>query len=385
MNNSTTYYWRINEINAGGTTTGSVWSFTTITGAPGQASNPSPSNSSTGVSTTADLSWTAGSSATSHNVYFGTSSPGTFRGNQAATSYDCGTMSSSTTYYWRIDEVNGGGTTTGTVWSFTTAASGTIYFSENFNSGSSPYSFDDEYDGRCTTYPTWSGSDMWAVQHLSTGGWNGSGGARLIARQGYEQHSIGWYGHVSKSDWEQGDYFYLRFRIKFDSTMRWDGTGSQQNKMFIWGNGTYQGVNMRVMLHQEADHETSPCCEMDEEYSNSNYGLFSLKRNIHEYCTPYYPITYSTWYHVQCYVKSSSTASATDACLKIWVNNNSYNSPSGEINGGFNLAVEGDSETIWWGGFQFGGYWTDLNNNRDCSWVVDDFQIGSAFDSNWAQ
>jgi len=44
---------------------------------PGQATNPSPANGATNVSITADLSWTAGSGATSHDVYFGTSSPGT--------------------------------------------------------------------------------------------------------------------------------------------------------------------------------------------------------------------------------------------------------------------------------------------------------------------
>jgi P pilus assembly chaperone PapD len=123
MANSTTYYWRIDEVNAGGTTTGTVWSFTTIVVAPGQASNPSPADSATDVSVDADLSWTAGSGATSHDVYFGTSSPGAFQGNQTATTYDPGTMANDTTYYWRIDEINAAGTTTGNVWSFTTIVS----------------------------------------------------------------------------------------------------------------------------------------------------------------------------------------------------------------------------------------------------------------------
>ncbi|MHC4396494.1 MAG: hypothetical protein ACYS1A_12645, partial [Planctomycetota bacterium] len=126
MDNDETYYWRIDEINASGTTTGVVWSFTTEAGAgpPGQASSPSPANSATGVSLAADLSWTAGSGATSHDVYFGTTSPGASQGNQTATTFDPGTMDASTTYYWRIDEVNASGTTTGTVWSFTTSSGG---------------------------------------------------------------------------------------------------------------------------------------------------------------------------------------------------------------------------------------------------------------------
>jgi hypothetical protein len=124
MANDTTYYWRIDEVNAGGTTTGTVWSFTTIVAAPSQATNPSPADSATNVDVDADLSWTAGSGATSHDVYFGTSSPGTFQGNQTATTFDTGTMDNDTSYYWRIDEINPGGTTTGTVWSFTTITSG---------------------------------------------------------------------------------------------------------------------------------------------------------------------------------------------------------------------------------------------------------------------
>ena len=52
---------------------------------PGKATSPNPANGATAVSTTNDLSWTAGTGATSHDVYFGTTSPGTFRGNQTGT------------------------------------------------------------------------------------------------------------------------------------------------------------------------------------------------------------------------------------------------------------------------------------------------------------
>ncbi len=122
--NETTYYWRIDEVGPGGTTTGVVWSFTTEpeTPLPGQATNPNPADGATDVSTTTDLSWTAGSDATSHDVYFGTSSPGTFQGNQTDTTFDPGTLANDTTYYWRIDSKNAIGTTTGVVWSFTTGA-----------------------------------------------------------------------------------------------------------------------------------------------------------------------------------------------------------------------------------------------------------------------
>jgi hypothetical protein len=116
---NTTYYWRIDEVNGPNTVTGDVWSFTTQSG---KAFNPSPVSGVSNVAINATLSWSAGTGATSHNVYFGTTSPGTFRINQAGTTYSPGTLALNTTYYWRIDEVGGFGTIQGDVWSFTTAA-----------------------------------------------------------------------------------------------------------------------------------------------------------------------------------------------------------------------------------------------------------------------
>lgn len=95
---------------------------------PGQATVPNPSDTATDVSVTNDLSWTAGSDATAHIVYFGTTSPGDSQREQSGTTFDTSTMANNQTYYWRIDEKNATGTTTGTVWSFTTeAAAGWSY------------------------------------------------------------------------------------------------------------------------------------------------------------------------------------------------------------------------------------------------------------------
>ncbi len=117
---ATTYYWRIDQVNSFGTTAGAVWTFTTGTTPPGQATNPSPANDANNLNPGIVLSWSPGLDARSHNVYFGTTSPGTFKRNQAETTYNPGSLLAGTTYYWRIDEVGFFGTTTGAVWTFTT-------------------------------------------------------------------------------------------------------------------------------------------------------------------------------------------------------------------------------------------------------------------------
>ena len=89
---------------------------------PGQASSPVPSTGATNVSLTQDISWAAGSGAATRDVYFGTVNPPVTKviADGTALTYDTGTMATSTTYYWRVDEKNAGGTTPGIVWSFTT-------------------------------------------------------------------------------------------------------------------------------------------------------------------------------------------------------------------------------------------------------------------------
>jgi hypothetical protein len=92
--------------------------------APAKAGVPSPADTATNISTLTDLSWTGMLEATSHNVYFGTDSPGTFQTNTTETTFDPGRLNPNTTYYWRIDEVNEANVviSTGDVWYFITGS-----------------------------------------------------------------------------------------------------------------------------------------------------------------------------------------------------------------------------------------------------------------------
>jgi len=121
-----------------------------------KASSPNPYHTETGIHPEQDLSWTSGSGATSHKVYFGTDptpDSGEFQDNQTETTFDPCTMAYNTTYYWRIDEVDGG-TTTGDVWRFTTGS----------NKAENPYPADTATDRKNYILLTWDPS-VDAVSH----------------------------------------------------------------------------------------------------------------------------------------------------------------------------------------------------------------------------
>ncbi|MBN2272243.1 MAG: right-handed parallel beta-helix repeat-containing protein [Sedimentisphaerales bacterium] len=117
---NTTYYWRIDTIAANGTITfGYIWSFT-ISQVPYRATEPDPPDGSFDVPANAILSWRSGQLATSHKIYFGTTNPPPFQTTQVQTTFFPGPLAESTTYYWRVDELNDYRIMHGTTWSFTT-------------------------------------------------------------------------------------------------------------------------------------------------------------------------------------------------------------------------------------------------------------------------
>ena len=89
---------------------------------PAAPSSPSPASGATAVGTTPTLTWTA-SGATTYSVELGTTNPpAQVASGLTAASYTTGTLGAGVTYYWRVVATNSGGSTTGSVWSFTTAA-----------------------------------------------------------------------------------------------------------------------------------------------------------------------------------------------------------------------------------------------------------------------
>jgi hypothetical protein len=97
---------------------------------PNSSTIISPSNGANGVGITTDLRWSGSDSDSNdtltYDVYFGTSNPPhKVASNQSSESYDTGTMSYITTYYWQIVTWDDhGASTPGSIWSFTTMTGG---------------------------------------------------------------------------------------------------------------------------------------------------------------------------------------------------------------------------------------------------------------------
>jgi regulation of enolase protein 1 (concanavalin A-like superfamily) len=123
-----TYYWKVDEVEADGTTVheGSVWSFTA---ASLTAWSPEPGNGVQYVPAGSVLKWKAGMNASGHDVYLSTDADAVANRDASvrvadqlpALSYDPGGLENDTTYYWVVDERGMGGTKQeGEVWSFRT-------------------------------------------------------------------------------------------------------------------------------------------------------------------------------------------------------------------------------------------------------------------------
>jgi len=137
----TTYYWRVDEIETDGHTInkGDIWSFTVPSK---KAYNHNLSDGACFIDPRTELSWTPGSGAKVHTVFFGDNYDDVSNAveglPQAASTYDPGPLESNKTYYWRIDEYDGIETHKGDVLSFTTIGEsgvglrGDYYTGENY-------------------------------------------------------------------------------------------------------------------------------------------------------------------------------------------------------------------------------------------------------------
>jgi hypothetical protein len=241
----TTYCWRIDEVEADGTTKhqGPVWSFSTPSR---KAYSPFPSNRGKYIPTDVKLTWTAGSGAKLHTVYFGTkfedvnnATTGGIR--QAPATYTPpGPLAKGTTYYWRVDEFDVLNTYKGDVWSFTTMPDITITnpdlvgwwkFDEGFGSKAIDFSGHGN-DG------TLAGTTRW-TEGIMEGAVDLRGGYVVIDGVDNDVTST----NMTLSIWikttqtgskgllfalnDSGGSYALQFGVEGGNVYRWEGAGEQ--------------------------------------------------------------------------------------------------------------------------------------------------------------
>ena len=222
-----TYYWRVDEFDSVETHKGEVWSFTTL----GAVSGPNPADGAENISPTKILTWDAGAVAASHEAYFGTDANAVTNATLASPEYkgtkglgeesiDPGKLTLNTSYYWRIDEVNGINPDSpwkGNVWSFTTGDFFVIDDFEDYDAGNNQiwYSWHDGLGyGVPGTDPYFAGNGTGSAVGDETG-WSSMeqfivhGGNQSVPffydnnKQGYACYSEGEHAFTDQRDWTE--------------------------------------------------------------------------------------------------------------------------------------------------------------------------------------
>jgi hypothetical protein len=265
-------------------------------------------------------------------------------------------------------------------------------------------------------------STTWEHSHLATGGWNGSGAPHVVVHgcpgggcsMGSHQYNVGWYTGNSGRTFTIGESAFIRFRIKFDPNTQFP-VGQFGAKFILWGN-TGTSPNSRWIIHLFAAQANGGCSLGFPSYSSmgwtppastwvteaqfgtpsfsgGGYAGFVNNVNIGWSCNPAVLVTRSNhpapvpkpqnigaaatdgWYHLQF---QATTGNNGQADFRSWANNNSQSSPSSEhLNMPDGLGVE-----EWDGGINVGGFWGTAQPG-DIGFVIDDFEVGMAFDPNW--
>jgi len=134
-----------------------------------KAFGPSPVDGATGMNPDRFLRWQPGKCAATHDVYFGTdaadvndatTSSAEYIGNQDVNIWDPWGLEAETTYYWRIDEVNGPNTWKGDVWSFTTWAVPMSWWKFDEGSRTTAYDSAGSNDGNIIGEPNWTSGQI---------------------------------------------------------------------------------------------------------------------------------------------------------------------------------------------------------------------------------
>lgn len=309
--------------------------------APVQASNPSPADDQNDVPINRDIRWTAGVDTVSHDFYFGTTNPPAFIGEQSGAAYDPGVMIPEETYYWRADEKNNYGTTTGNIWSFTT--------------GTQPcmigwWKFDESY-GLVADDSSDSGNHS-QLMNMDNSAWRAGRNGNALHFDGYDDYV--WIPYDATLDLGTGD-FSVSLWAKKDST----GTGNT----YLY-NQRKDGYNW-FYIHWLNDNRIKSALKVDGIQQVTITGGVTLSAD--------------TWYHIVMVVDRDSPSNSG-----IYINGEKDIYGSASVSTvDFSLGA-GACIGRWSGGNgeNFDGMIDDF---RFFSWVLDESEIVELYDYGFIQ
>ena len=123
--NSTTYYWRVSAVNAGGSSISETWSFTTVPAIADVPTLTAPINTATDIALDGTLEWNMVTGADTYSIEIATDATfSTIIDSQSGltdlTTIAAGLLNNQT-YYWHVRSHNAGGDSAWSgAWSFTT-------------------------------------------------------------------------------------------------------------------------------------------------------------------------------------------------------------------------------------------------------------------------
>ncbi|MFC1677797.1 hypothetical protein ACFL3G_12150, partial [Planctomycetota bacterium] len=212
---------------------------------------PTPADEATEIDVNDDLSWFEGATAATQDVYFGTSwadvnQDSTPNSTQTTTSYEPGTLSEDTDYYWRVDQNDGSTTRTGDIWHFVTGAGG--YTAGVINPD------DLERYGKSTVWSPTEAGEGWALvsnvneAHIETS--NGVDSSKCLRSIGDDavNPQVRWYGSAAASGTKT---------LSFDILMDDGGWTSGAARVFPYFGSAGNGENWLVFQRSGATLDMS--------------------------------------------------------------------------------------------------------------------------------
>ena len=207
----TTYYWRVDEVEADGTTKykGDVWSFSI---APKTIYNAEPADGTEAVDPNITLSWEPGFGAILHYVYFGDDFDTVLNAAGGmpwgSTTYIPGPLESGKVYYWRVDAFHGFETHQSEVMSFSTPGGvSTLNPSNGAENVNQTQILTWAAGDNSASYQFYFGTDKDTVRNADTGSPEYKG-SKTIGSENYDPGEMEW----------DSDYYWRVDEVKADGT-----------------------------------------------------------------------------------------------------------------------------------------------------------------------